>query len=80
MRDCLGVLEASAVAGAEPWQAALAAAAELGREDVSRGAEQWLESRAAPAPLPEFALPLDAERFGECADHLERICRVILGR
>ena len=80
VRECLGQLEASPVGGAGPWQAALSAAAQLGREDLSAGAAQWLDAGAALPVLPEFALPLDEQRFRESLDHLARICRVILGR
>ncbi len=81
LRECLDLLETAAPGGGAPWAAALREAAARGRENLSAGAERWLEARAGLAGTPpRFGAPPDGDLFEARLDHVSEICRVILGR
>ena len=79
--DCLASLETAAGGDVAGWRDALHAARVAAEEDLSAGAERWLEElegrRDAP---PRFGVRLEGERFEELVEHLGAVCRVILGR
>jgi hypothetical protein len=77
--ECVGFLRGSRASGAERLAAALEAAAREARADLCRGAERTLAVLAAAEP-PEFVSALQREEYARLCDHLDAVCRVILGR